>query len=122
MTNTERVKAILHYQDYDRLPVVHFSFWDETLEKWRDEGHITAQETQDTIKDRDGSAAEKCVADKLGFDFNWYNCFCPNARLFPEAFYSDSLQAPNTYAVDEMASSIHRLFIERPYATGCNVD
>ena len=84
MTNAERVKAILHYQDYDKLPVVHFGFWDETLEKWRDQGHITAQQAQEAIDGKDGTDGEKCVADKLGFDFNWNNCFCPNARLFPE--------------------------------------
>ena len=25
MTHRERVKAILHYQDYDKMPVVHFA-------------------------------------------------------------------------------------------------
>jgi hypothetical protein len=33
MNGRERSMAILHYQSYDRLPVVHFGFWDETLLK-----------------------------------------------------------------------------------------
>ena len=33
MNNRERVRAILHYEDYDRLPVVHFGYWDKTLLK-----------------------------------------------------------------------------------------
>lgn len=34
MNHRERVKAIFHYQLYDRMPVVHFGYWNETLEKW----------------------------------------------------------------------------------------
>lgn len=34
MTNRERVQAILNYRDYDRLPLVHFGYWKETLSKW----------------------------------------------------------------------------------------
>ena len=41
MNNRERTLAILNYQPYDRLPVVHFGYWTETLEKWAAEGHIT---------------------------------------------------------------------------------
>ena len=44
MNNRERAMAVLHYQDYDRLSVVHFGFWRETLAKWAAEGHITEQE------------------------------------------------------------------------------
>ncbi|MHB8276307.1 MAG: hypothetical protein ACYDIA_01455 [Candidatus Humimicrobiaceae bacterium] len=40
MTNRERIKAIFNYKDYDRLPVVHFGYWEKTLEKWCDEKHI----------------------------------------------------------------------------------
>ena len=43
MTHRERVKAILHYQDYDKMPVVHFGYWTETLQKWADEGHISQE-------------------------------------------------------------------------------
>ena len=44
MNNRERAMAVLHYQEYDRLPVVHFGFWTDTLVKWASEGHITEQE------------------------------------------------------------------------------
>ena len=39
MTNRERALAVLRYQDYDRMPLVHFGFWEETIEKWRREGY-----------------------------------------------------------------------------------
>jgi len=80
MTNKERALAVLHYENYDRLPIVHFGFWSETLQKWRDEGHITADEAAHWT---DGTPVDKSVGDKLGFDFGWYNCFCMNTGLRP---------------------------------------
>ena len=44
MNNRERVRAIMHYEDYDRMPVVQFGYWYETLDKWLAEGHITEEE------------------------------------------------------------------------------
>ena len=46
MTHRERVRAILNYAPYDRMPLVHFGFWAETLEKWAAEGHITKEEAE----------------------------------------------------------------------------
>ncbi|MGI6705647.1 MAG: hypothetical protein ACOX6S_05120 [Clostridia bacterium] len=80
MNNRERSMAILNYQSYDRLPIVHFGFWQETLEKWRDGGHLTSEEIQGVW---DGSPAENAIARKLGFDFNWFTVFSPNTGLFP---------------------------------------
>jgi uroporphyrinogen decarboxylase len=73
--------AILHYQDYDRLPIVHFGFWEETLAKWAEEGHLTLAEARAW---GDGNPADAVIGEKLGFDFNWYNCFHPHTRLLPE--------------------------------------
>ena len=72
--------AVLHYQDYDRLPIVHFGFWNETLEKWAREGHIAAEEAASW---RDGNPTDAIVTAKMGFDFNWYNCLHPNTGLRP---------------------------------------
>ena len=44
MTNRERVDAIMHYQPYDRMPVVAFGYWGETLRKWQAEGHVSEEE------------------------------------------------------------------------------
>ena len=79
MTNRERVKAILHFENYDKMPVVQFGFWNETLEKWHAEGHITKEETHWW----DGSSADRTISDKLGFDFNWGACHGINSGLFP---------------------------------------
>lgn len=80
MNNRERTNAILHYQKYDRMPVVHFGFWTETLEKWYREGHITREQSENW---QDGNVYDKEIAEKLGFDFNWYTCFMPNTGLDP---------------------------------------
>jgi uroporphyrinogen decarboxylase len=72
MTNRERALAILRYQDYDRLPVVHFGYWGETLQKWMEEGHLSKEEIDGVW---DGSPKEIALSAKLGFDFNWQNMF-----------------------------------------------
>jgi uroporphyrinogen decarboxylase len=64
--------AILHYEDSDRVPVVHFGFWGETLEKWKEEGHLTEEE-----------ASEGPAAEKLGFDMGWYASYGPNIAMQP---------------------------------------
>lgn len=81
MTNRERALAVLNYQSYDKLPIVYFGFWVETLAKWHQEGHITAEEAANWS---DGTPIDKSIGDKLGFDFNWYNCFSPITYLYPE--------------------------------------
>jgi uroporphyrinogen decarboxylase len=59
------------------MPVVHFGYWFETLEKWHAEGHLTAAEAK--------TGYEGCVSinEKLGFDFNWFSTFFYHASLYP---------------------------------------
>jgi hypothetical protein len=80
MNNRERSMAILNYKDYDRLPVVHFGYWNETLDKWAKEGHITEEEARGWF---DGSDVDKAIAKKIGFDFNWYSAFHTRSSLYP---------------------------------------
>jgi hypothetical protein len=80
MNNKERAMAVLRYQQYDRLPIVHFGFWDETLVKWAHEGHITMEQATHWT---DSTPIDKQIGDKLGFDFGWFNCFNPDIFLSP---------------------------------------
>jgi uroporphyrinogen decarboxylase len=80
VNDRQRVKAILNYQNYDRMPVVHFGFWLQTLEKWAHQGYITMEQAYNW---NDFAPAEKEIADKLGFDFNWHSCYCPNTFIDP---------------------------------------
>ena len=73
MTSRERAMAVLNYEDYDALPVVHFGYWGETVAKWVGEGHITPETAADESK----------TSSMLGFDFGWSgNYFC-GAHMHP---------------------------------------
>jgi uroporphyrinogen decarboxylase len=81
MNNRERVRAILHYEPCDRLPLVHFGYWDETLDKWAAEGHLTHEERGAYAEN--GNWADVSIARKLGFDFDWHCMFIPAFFLDP---------------------------------------
>ena len=83
MTFRENVMAILHYEKYDHFPVVSFGYWNETLEKWAAEGHITQEEADGYAKQGDNSPADNSVMKRLGFDFNWNSCPGTANQLFP---------------------------------------
>lgn len=70
----------MSYQDYDRLPLLHFGFWKATLDKWVQEGHITQEERASWHSECPGDAS---VTEKLGFDLNWNSVFRLNATLCP---------------------------------------
>ena len=80
MNNRERANAILNYQDYDRMPVVHFGYWTELLAKWASEGHITPEQASGW---GDGNLVDEQINGLLGFDFDWSTTFSPNSRFDP---------------------------------------
>lgn len=80
MNNRERLNAVLNYEPYDRLPIVHFGFWEETVEKWYAEGHLTPRLSKNV---RDSSRTEGIITRLLGFDFNYSCCFGGRTGLMP---------------------------------------
>ncbi|MDA0337573.1 MAG: hypothetical protein O2782_20605 [bacterium] len=81
MTHRERALAVLRYQKYDRLPIVHFGFWSgHTPQKWASEGHISQVLAEAWA---DGNEADFELGDKLGFDFNWQCMFGGHGGLRP---------------------------------------
>ncbi|MFA5863774.1 MAG: hypothetical protein WC975_03715 [Phycisphaerae bacterium] len=80
MTNRQRAMAILRYQAYDRLAIVNFGYWRETLQKWAAEGHLSDAEA---LSWADGNPTDAAISQKLGFDFNWYSTFTPCISLNP---------------------------------------
>lgn len=80
MNPRERIQAVLGYESYDHLPVVHFGFWRETLDQWAVEGHLTEEEARTW---GDGNPTDAAISRKLGFDGNYYSCFHPQTRLRP---------------------------------------
>lgn len=80
MTNRERALAVLRYQKYDRLPIVHFGYWRETLHKWAAEGHISESLVN---AHADGNPADYELNALLGWDFNWQCMFSAHFGLRP---------------------------------------
>lgn len=80
MNNRERIMSILNYKDYDRMPVVDFGYWTETLEKWCNEGHLKKEEIDGL---GDGNKKDIALGEKLGFDFNWQTMFYTNTGFAP---------------------------------------
>lgn len=71
MTFRETVLAVLNYQPYEKLPVVSFGYWGETVQKWAAEGHITQEEADQYCTQGDNSSGDRAIMKRLGFDFNW---------------------------------------------------
>ena len=90
MTNRENILAVLDYQPYDRLPILHFGFLGETLVKWKNEGHLTDEEfAQARCADED--VRLETLTRRLGFDVAYHRVFSPNTRLSP-AFESKVIE------------------------------
>jgi uroporphyrinogen decarboxylase len=68
MTPRERTLACLRSEPIDRLPLVHFGFWRETLHKWAREGHITPEQAAACA---DGNEVDADLCGGLGFDHCW---------------------------------------------------
>lgn len=80
ITNRERALGVLRYQSVDRVPIVHFGFWNETLDKWAEQGHLSRKQARAW---RDGNPVDAEISAKLGFDFNWSTLFATNFHLDP---------------------------------------
>jgi len=83
LNNRQRLHAALNYEDYDRLPVAHFGYWTELLDKWVAEGHLKPHEITGV---EDGSPNDRLIGEKLGFDFNFCTLYSDRSgfsSLFP---------------------------------------
>ena len=91
MNNRQRMRAIMHYESYDRMPVVSFGFWTETLEKWAEEGYITKEQSEGYARYGDNSPADRSLMAQLGFDFNW-NATASGATFLHPGFKEEILE------------------------------
>lgn len=80
MTNRERTLNILHFKTADRMPAVHFGYWDELLTEWAEQGKISKEIAKGQ---RDGNDYDNELDKIIGWDFNWNNTFGANKGLFP---------------------------------------
>ena len=91
MNNRERMRAIMHYEKYDRMPIVSFGFWVETLEKWAAEGYITREDSEGYARYGDNSPADRKLMKDLGFDFNW-NATASGSTFLRPGFQEEILE------------------------------
>ena len=84
MTFRENTWAVLHYEAFDKFPVVSFGYWKETVQKWQAEGHLTQEEAESYIQYGDNGPGDRAIMKKLGFDFNWNSCVGAITDLFPK--------------------------------------
>jgi len=69
MNVRENTLAMLHYENYDKIPVAIFGYWQETIDKWKNEGKL-----------KDGDDLRKI----LGYDFSYAAIIGPSNRfLYP---------------------------------------
>jgi len=81
VNNSERARAILHYRDPDRLPLVHLGFLRDTLRTWAAQGHITEGQAEQW---QDRNPVDREITARLGFDCTWAKSrFHPITELFP---------------------------------------
>jgi uroporphyrinogen decarboxylase len=80
MTPAQRALAVLNYEKYDQMPIVHFGYWTETLHKWADEGHL-ARELAQTWGD--GNDTDHQLDKIFGWDFDWSRVAGGDAFLRP---------------------------------------
>ena len=83
MNNRQRAMNILHFKPVDRMPAVHFGYWDELLDEWADQGKLS-RELVVGYKARLPECISK-MDEIFGWDFEWPRCYHKaNMRLNPE--------------------------------------
>ena len=98
MNNRERAMAVLNYENYDKMPIVHFGYWGELLQKWHREGHLTKEEADGY---GDGNQTDKQIAGKLGFDFCWTCQGGGHGGLMPGFEYKVLERKPSGFIVHQ---------------------
>jgi uroporphyrinogen decarboxylase len=88
MTTRENALAVLQNKPYERLPLVHFGYWNETVIKWAEQGHIPMDLARQW---GDGNHADDEIAKIIGFDFNWH-CMQGNNNGLKPGFQSKTVQ------------------------------
>jgi len=112
LNNRARTKAILKYELYDRLPLVQFGYWTDTLLKWAAEGHITREQA---LGHYFGNSIDIQLNKLLGWDFCWTCAFAWNNHLDPvlERRILEERPDGSRLIIDENGMS----FIEKPGVT-----
>ena len=80
MTTRECFDAIMHGRPADRMPIIHFGFWGETLQKWVAQGYLSKDDIEGY---GDGNEVERRLTARLGFDWCYGHLLSSNCGLSP---------------------------------------
>lgn len=80
MNVRERIKNTLTYQPCDHLPLIHFGYWNELLDEWAVQGHVSRDEARLW---QDGNDVCRELGRRLGFDCNWATVVSSEDTLLP---------------------------------------
>ncbi|MDR0426919.1 MAG: hypothetical protein LBH24_07110 [Clostridiales bacterium] len=94
MTNLTRAFNVLGYKNVDRIPAVHFGYWEALLQEWADQGHISKELAKAW---GDGNDADKELDKIIGWDFNWHTNFSPANHLYPAFEYKVLEKLPDNF-------------------------
>ena len=103
MNNRERAMAVLNYEKYDKMPIVHFGYWGELLHKWHQEGHLTQEEANGY---GDGNQIDMQIAKKLGFDFCWTCQGGAHNGLMPGFEYKVLERRPDGFVIHQNGNGL----------------
>ena len=88
MNTRELFNAIMHYEKVDRMPVIHWGIWDETLTRWKQEG------LPDSIK----SAYDPKMHEFLGTTQMSTSIDMISTGLYPE-FEKETIEETDEYMI-----------------------
>ncbi|MFA5561704.1 MAG: uroporphyrinogen decarboxylase family protein [Eubacteriales bacterium] len=80
MDNRTRTLRVLEGRSVDRLPAVHFGYWQELLQEWQQQGHISAEVVAGWS---DHTAQDRTLDRLLGWDYNWSSVYRGYMDLLP---------------------------------------
>ena len=69
MTPKERFLSVLSFEQPDRIPIMDFGYWPETIEAWKQQGLPKELETYEEV--------ESFFYGDRGFELNMVNRWCP---------------------------------------------
>ena len=84
MTNRERFMNLLLYKPIDRLPAVHFGYWDDLLFEWAEQGKISKELAVGNLFGKEQKEEAKILNEMLGWDFGFCDQhYSAKRHLFP---------------------------------------
>ncbi|GHU98111.1 hypothetical protein FACS1894211_01330 [Clostridia bacterium] len=96
MTNRERALNILRYKKTDRMPAIHFGYWNELLAEWAEQGHLSMELARAW---EDGNAADREIDKLLGWDATWACTVSAFNGLWPAFEYKELEKTADGFTV-----------------------